>query len=332
MDVDRHHGEPSNGPKPHDFLWFPDGNVVLATDTFLFKVHKSLLAVHSSVFRDMFELPNVGHGDPVPEHDNIGISQELYEGVPMIRLTGDKGEEVAHLLRAVFEPNYYRRDDNSTPLEVIVSLLLLSTKYDFNVVRKDIVLQISRQYPMDLHEYEALDNDFESLFGRNRLGCHFPLLSAALTAEVHVLLPCLYFACSDFSIEEIFLRTNSMSREDLRTLMVGRELLDNEVNAFIISLPERLRLSEPRIRCQNACLENAFFVNLNTFAHTNFENFTGRTIVKSCLFGSVCNWCHSALTRIIDDKREEIWNAIPSLFKFREWDVLEGELRDIVKS
>lgn len=47
----------STTPKHHDVLWFTDGNVVLETDTYLFRVHKSLLSFHSTVFRDMFELP-----------------------------------------------------------------------------------------------------------------------------------------------------------------------------------------------------------------------------------------------------------------------------------
>ena len=52
-------------PQRHDILWFPDGNVVLATDAYLFKVYKGLLSMKSSVFRDMFEAaePPPGYSD-----------------------------------------------------------------------------------------------------------------------------------------------------------------------------------------------------------------------------------------------------------------------------
>ncbi len=49
----------TSSPKRHDKIWFPDGNVVLQTDTHLFRVHKSVLSLQSSVFRGMFELAGV---------------------------------------------------------------------------------------------------------------------------------------------------------------------------------------------------------------------------------------------------------------------------------
>ena len=80
-------------PQRHDILWLPDGNVVLATDAYLFKVYKGLLSMKSSVFRDMFDLAST----------KDGIGQDMYDGVPLVRLVGDEGEDVVHLLRAVFE-------------------------------------------------------------------------------------------------------------------------------------------------------------------------------------------------------------------------------------
>ncbi|KLO16687.1 hypothetical protein SCHPADRAFT_937715 [Schizopora paradoxa] len=131
MDVDGQHEESTKTrvPKPHDLLWFSDGSVVLATDTYLFKVHKSLLSLHSSVFKDMFEPLNF-NGE-VSGGIGTGEAQEMYEGLPLVTLVGDKGEDVAHLLRAVFEPRFHDRHSDDTPLEIVVALLVLSTKYDF---------------------------------------------------------------------------------------------------------------------------------------------------------------------------------------------------------
>lgn len=42
----------------HRTLWFDDGNVVLVACTSMaFRVHKSVLALKSTVFRDMFAMP-----------------------------------------------------------------------------------------------------------------------------------------------------------------------------------------------------------------------------------------------------------------------------------
>ena len=68
----------------HEKLWFSDGNIVLASDytetpeeqgKLLFRVHKSVLAMNSPVFRDMFEVVSDGTADG--ESHN-----EMYEGVP----------------------------------------------------------------------------------------------------------------------------------------------------------------------------------------------------------------------------------------------------------
>ncbi len=56
MDIDPKNENSLTAPKRHDVLWIPDGNVVLATDSFLFKVHKGVLSMQSSVFKDMFDL------------------------------------------------------------------------------------------------------------------------------------------------------------------------------------------------------------------------------------------------------------------------------------
>lgn len=90
----------------HDCLWFSDGNVVLASGSLLFRVHKGVLALHSTVFRDMFDLPIVstGDNDDAGDPSTLGvISPDLYDGLPMVLLSGDKGEDVAHLLRTVYE-------------------------------------------------------------------------------------------------------------------------------------------------------------------------------------------------------------------------------------
>lgn len=70
-------------------IWYDDGNVVLQAQNTQFKVHRSILAQSSSVFKDMFMLPQ-----PPLE------GTQLVEGCPVVQLS-DPAEDVRYILRAL---------------------------------------------------------------------------------------------------------------------------------------------------------------------------------------------------------------------------------------
>lgn len=68
-------------------LWYDDGNVILQAESMQFKVHKSILAENSSVFKDMFAFPQ----PPSTE-------AQLVEGCPVVRVS-DSAEEMGYVLQ-----------------------------------------------------------------------------------------------------------------------------------------------------------------------------------------------------------------------------------------
>ena len=53
-------------------IWFDDGSVVIQAEQTQFRVHRSMLSRHSSVFRDMFSVPQPpGDQEPVIEGCSI---------------------------------------------------------------------------------------------------------------------------------------------------------------------------------------------------------------------------------------------------------------------
>jgi hypothetical protein len=71
-----------------DKLWFDDGNIVLQAENTRFKVHRGILALHSTVFANMF-------ADAQPTSDND------FEGCPFIYLS-DPAPEVEVMLLEIF--------------------------------------------------------------------------------------------------------------------------------------------------------------------------------------------------------------------------------------
>ncbi|KZP02293.1 hypothetical protein FIBSPDRAFT_686775, partial [Athelia psychrophila] len=70
-------------------IWYHDGNVVLQAEGTRWKVHQGILAESSSVFRDMFSIPQP------PSRDT-----ELVEGCPVVQLS-DTAKDVECVLQAI---------------------------------------------------------------------------------------------------------------------------------------------------------------------------------------------------------------------------------------
>lgn len=70
-------------------IWFDDGSVILQAESTQFRVHRTILARHSSVFRDIFDVPR--------PHD-----ESLIEGCPIIRLS-DSAEDIRLALIALYD-------------------------------------------------------------------------------------------------------------------------------------------------------------------------------------------------------------------------------------
>lgn len=73
-------------------IWYCDGSIIIEAERTQFRVHKGVLAEHSSVFQDIFLIPH-----------SKGEDLELIEGCPIVAVT-DTAIDMAHLLRALYNP------------------------------------------------------------------------------------------------------------------------------------------------------------------------------------------------------------------------------------
>lgn len=78
---------------PHTQFWFDDGSVVLSVESTLFRIHRSILCMHSRIFADMFMVPQ-------PLQDD---TQPIIDGCPVVQMP-DKAVDLTDLLRALYEP------------------------------------------------------------------------------------------------------------------------------------------------------------------------------------------------------------------------------------
>ncbi|KAF7299329.1 BTB domain-containing protein [Mycena indigotica] len=134
-------------------FWFDDGNVVLHVQSMQFRLSKSVLAMHSPVFRDMFSLP-------------LPLEEPLVERCPVVVLFGDTSEDWEYLLRAIFPKeltqNYstlcrWFHDggaDSAPSVPELRAVLRLSKKYDIAGFRKRCVKVLKDVFPSSFAQYD----------------------------------------------------------------------------------------------------------------------------------------------------------------------------------
>ena len=74
--------------------WFDDGNVVLQVESTLFRVHRSILSMHSEVFRGMFSVPQP-----------VAVDGELVDNCPVVQFP-DRAVDWTHVLKAFYGGRY----------------------------------------------------------------------------------------------------------------------------------------------------------------------------------------------------------------------------------
>jgi BTB/POZ domain len=71
--------------------WWDDGNIIIIAENKKFRVHRSIIAAHSVVFKDML---CVGQSE-----------QELMDGCPFVRLH-DSAKDLRHALKALYNQRF----------------------------------------------------------------------------------------------------------------------------------------------------------------------------------------------------------------------------------
>ncbi|OSC99302.1 hypothetical protein PYCCODRAFT_1373396, partial [Trametes coccinea BRFM310] len=122
----------------HSTLYFDDGNVILGAGRTLFCVHRSLLAKHSVVLRDLFD-----------------HSKEQFRGVLYVRME-ETAEEVEALLNMVYDGLHVGVQDLTVEtFPTLATVLRMATKYKINRPCADILARIRAEWPATLAQHDA---------------------------------------------------------------------------------------------------------------------------------------------------------------------------------
>ncbi|KAF7297741.1 BTB domain-containing protein [Mycena kentingensis (nom. inval.)] len=122
--------------------WLEDGSIVLQVEATQFRVAKTMLAMHSTVFKDMPSLP------PADE--------PLIEGCPVVVLPGDKAADWKHLLDLMYpKTGFFDAKEDVPHFDSVAAVLRLSKKYDIPSFRKRCVARLKTTFPASLTAFDV---------------------------------------------------------------------------------------------------------------------------------------------------------------------------------
>ncbi|KAI0690555.1 hypothetical protein C8T65DRAFT_671449 [Cerioporus squamosus] len=131
--------EPDEQPfQNHPTLYFPDGSVILRTGGTLFCVHRTFLAKHSPVFRELFRQDD-----------------ERFRGLPHYTMEETR-EDLEVLLNVIYDGLHINvKDLTVDTFPTLATVLRMATKYKIERPCHPIVARIRQQWPANLADHDA---------------------------------------------------------------------------------------------------------------------------------------------------------------------------------
>ncbi|KAJ7707371.1 hypothetical protein B0H17DRAFT_1032527 [Mycena rosella] len=295
-------------------IWHPDGSVVLQAGNTQFRVHWSVLSLHSSFFRGM-------QGLPQPQ------DQPSVEGCPIVELS-DSVEDVKHVLAALYNPLFFAQ--KALTLPIIASHIRLGQKYDFTDLLPSIVERLTYENPTTLDAYEALKKSRSATRIVGYRGLNFDTVTLARETNILSVLPCAYFrvlVCS--SPAQIFDGVNrsngtlaTLSPIDQRRCSLGRAAILRAQWVYTLGWV-REDTEDTSCTDRSACQrEKASFV-LECVGSGKIAAFNPISIADIL---TLCPTCNRLSKTKMTEGRQKMWELLPTFFELPPWSELKDNI------
>ncbi|KAJ7287168.1 hypothetical protein C8J57DRAFT_1167172 [Mycena rebaudengoi] len=291
-------------------IWHDDGSVVLQAENIQFRVHWSVLALHSTFFQGMRGLPQP------PD-------QETVEGCPLIELP-DSPEDFKYLLDALYHPAV--TNQKALPLPMIASFLRIGRKYEFKELLDIAVDRLTFENPTSLKEYDALTAACGGEYAMTRIvhssSILFDVLTLARENDIMTVLPCAYYrVLMAYDQSEIFdgvpredETSATLSPADQRILVLAREKI-------LKAQYMKGNTLDWAVSSQECCREWLHAVTREFLISGVLDPLT-----PAQHFPGSCESCQADIKESMAQGRENIWRSLPDFFELPAWSDLKNDL------
>ncbi|KAJ7612067.1 hypothetical protein FB45DRAFT_843339 [Roridomyces roridus] len=320
-----------NTPHRIPELWFDDGSIVIQAENTQFRVHRSILAARSPVFKDMLSFPQ-------PPQAEAG--SESVEGCLVVRLH-DSPAEVTVFLKAIFDSAFFMEHPSLTEFETVVGVLRLSHKYDVGYLRRRALIHLSSAFSTTLsrwdkilaraHSDEPLASSMElNSWAMPRVGTLFAVLMPLVgeVGAVWILPHLFYYLSSQFRTlsDEILLKiwTNIRIDEQI-TFLRGHDIQGQSMLRDVTAV---LRDTiGPDCRSTKECAQARLWAIDHTVEMTRTFPSVPLEVWREAdwhlLEERVCWNCQNALREKHRAARQVFWDKLPVIYGLPSWEELE---------
>ncbi|KDR69920.1 hypothetical protein GALMADRAFT_255213 [Galerina marginata CBS 339.88] len=305
-------------------LWFDDANVVFQAENKLFRVHRTILACQSPVFKDMFEILQ-------PPRDLVQPST-IFEGCDFIQLVGDEAESVGYFFKAIYDASFFEPPPSRTELNIVLAIASLSHKYDVQFLRRRALEHLSTAYPTTLLLWDSRNK-------RNAAGIQtMTFVTAPLTIDANLqlievlnqigatwMLPAAYYELCSQPLSEIMVNPKWCALDgtelQMACLLAWAKLVQvpgTSLQGFMVLADG---LCEPCQEEAQTTLKTALdsqilddFIDPLSFAEPTFEYCDG-----------YCSPCADILNEKATEMREMFWRTLPLRCGLVGWPKLNNQ-------
>ncbi|KZP08423.1 hypothetical protein FIBSPDRAFT_840249 [Athelia psychrophila] len=297
-------------------VWFEDGNIVIQAEQTQFKIYRGVLVAQSSVFGDMFSIPQ-----PPSE------KQKAVDGCPVVRVT-DSAIDIAIALRALFLRGYVSR--KALSITAVAAFVRIGTKYEIEILRAEGLERLFYEYPSSLSDYDEMNSWSRIDYS---WGVNIDVANLAREQNLLSILPvAFYLLCHDYDAKGLTSgvprddgTTAMISPTDLITCLVARESLAElqaQTTFAWINLPSTNYSCKTPPKCSKFRMQVMRSLSSHPASICGLDRW-GCGLAREPV-NSMCIIC-AEMAELHDDGREKFWNELPDNFGLPEWAEINRE-------
>ncbi|KAJ3510331.1 hypothetical protein NMY22_g16007 [Coprinellus aureogranulatus] len=306
-------------------IWFEDGNIILQAENIKFRVHKSVLALHSSVLCDMLM---------VAKPDAYMDSDLFEDGCPVVQMKDDLASEWEELLSLIYHGYKKTRPNDALSFSQISAMLRLGHKYCFRSYRQEALDRFVDALGPDwdtvvINDQGDIDTDKMHMDDAHSWS---DVVNLTFDLQIRQALPLVCFNAIAHKDYPSYLFEGTKSKNGTISRVhpaIQRHLLCTQDNLF--NALRRHSFSwffDCDATCGERDCESALICCIERTYTPKVDVAKGLMVWEDIDSDGLCEACKASGQATFEAGRNTLWAALPSVFGLPPWDTLDGNRED----